>query len=171
MKRIDSENSRSSLIRNAGDSLCWKILKISIFSLCPPLKGGLKAAAPAALHLSSTSDEYLSASPLSISLRSVHGWGGSAVTLEKQATHRNDCVIIAVIQSGPHTRVESGSGVPDQCWPDWRRMRRWPVGTRWPSSSCRGPRSVRLPRQHLSVCKGIHKGMRVCNALLILTCG
>lgn len=100
-------------------------------------------------HLSSTRDEYLAASPLSISLRSIHGWGGSAVTLEKQAAHRNDCVIIAVIQSGPHTRVESRSGVPDQCWPDWRRMRRWPVGTRWPSSSCSGPRSVRLPRQRV----------------------
>lgn len=24
-------------------------------------------------------------------------------------------------------------GVPDQFWPDWRRMRCWPVGTRWPS--------------------------------------
>lgn len=96
-------------------------------------------------------DEYLKASPLSISLRSMYGWGGSAVTLEKQAAHRNDCVIIAVIQSGPHARVESRSGVPDQCWPDWRKMRCWPVGTRWPCSSCRG-----LPQQHhvLWLCRG-----------------
>lgn len=32
-------------------------------------------------------------------------------------------------------------GVPDQFWPDWRRMRCWPVGTRWPSGFHTAPKT------------------------------
>lgn len=78
-----------------------------------------------------------------------------------------------------HTRVESRRRVPDQLWPDWRRMRRRPAGTRWPSGSCVGPRSVRLPRQPCMIARvrvkafiKIYNGMYVCDTLtFFLMCG
>lgn len=156
--------------------------KNSIFSLNRPLKGRSKAVAPATLHLSTRETRVSRCKPTQhLFLRSGHERGGSAATLEKQVTHRIDCVIIAVIQSGPHThtRVESRRRVPDQLWPDWRRMRRRPVGTRWPSGSCVGPRSVSLPRQPCMITRvcvkafiKIYNGMYVCDTLIFfLMCG
>lgn len=136
------------------------INKTVIYYLYPPPKGVFQGRAlDCPMRHCSEVTHHLLLQQMSIALRahsaspSDLSMGGVGVLWpwKKQATHRNDCVIIVVIQSGPHThtRVESRSGVPDPSWPDWRRMRCWPVGTRWPSSSCRGPKSVRFPRQRL----------------------
>lgn len=147
----------------------------SAFFTWSSFEEGLKAVAPADLHLSCTRDEYLAVSPLSISLRSVCGGGagglgvvvggGSAATLEKQATHRNDCVIIAVIANLDHTGVEcqissglTGGGCGAGLW-----------GPDGPPAPAEGPRvwdSHNSTSWCLRVCQCVYIGMYLWNVLI-----
>lgn len=83
--------------------MCQKSIKTE--NLFPSRSVWREALRAVMLHLS-TSDDGGSASPLSIS-SSDRSTGGVGVLQpwKKQATHRIDCVIIAVIQSGPHTHA------------------------------------------------------------------
>lgn len=132
------------------------------------------------LHLS-TRDEYLAASPLSTSSSDL-ATGRVGVLQPWKNKPPTGSTVSSLPSSNldhTHTRVESRRRVPDQLWPDWRRMRRRPAGTRWPSGSCVGPRSVRLPRQPCMIARvrvkafiKIYNGMYVCDTLIFfLMCG
>lgn len=104
---------------------------------------------PSAMPHLSTRVEYLVARPLSISPSdlSMGGMGVLQPWKNKPPTGMTVSSLPSSNLDHTHTRVESRSGVPDQFWPDWRRMRSRPVGTRWPFSSYTGPRSVSLQRK------------------------
>lgn len=117
------------------ENLCKKN---SIFSLNPPLNGGLRAVAPAIpcctaarnsvtfpVQEMSISLQAHSASPSDLS---TGGVGVLRPWKNKPPTGMTVSSLPSSNLDHTHTRVESRSVVPDQCLPDWRRMRCWPCG-------------------------------------------
>lgn len=100
------------------------------------------------------------------------GVGWECCDLGKTTTHCNDCVTIAVIQSGPHTHTHVWTvGVECQISAGLTGggCGAIPGGTRWSFSSCRGPMSARLPQRHVMVpWMFVRVSIKVCSIIIII---